>query len=49
MNEDKPPRLESSLTLIIAHVGLTAMEPGSKPIHLKTPLIKTLDPSREET
>jgi len=49
MNEDEPPRLESSLTSIIAHVGLTVMEPRSKPNHLKASLIKTLDPFREET
>jgi len=42
MNEDEPPRLESSLTSIIAHVGLTVMEPVSKPIHLKASIIKTL-------
>ena len=43
MIEDKPPRLESSLTSIIAHVGVMVMEPRSKLIHLKASLFKTLD------
>jgi len=37
------------LTLIITHVGLMVMEPGSKDVHLKAPLTRTLDHFQEET